>query len=359
MNWLKQYSGRRVLLTGHTGFKGAWMAQWLLNLGADVTGFSLAPESSCLFEAINLDRKMSSRIGDLCNRQNVADAFEASSPEIVFHLAAQALVRRSYTDPLSTFESNVIGTANVLDTARRYPDVKAIVVVTSDKCYDNREWIWPYRETEALGGADPYSASKGCAEIVTASFRRSYFDKEGQAGIASCRAGNVFGGGDWAENRLIPDMARALTAGLPIVLRNPDSVRPWQHVLEPVRGYLMAGARLLSGDKSVADAWNFGPTPDSELSVMEVAQRMVQHWGSGDLQIQRDPNAPHEARLLRLDSSKAAQGLGWRPSLPLDAGIGLTVEWYRQAQKDPAALAELTIQQISGYQRQLETQSHA
>jgi CDP-glucose 4,6-dehydratase len=359
LDWIKAYSGRRVLLTGHTGFKGAWMAQWLQQMGAAVTGFSLPPEGPCLYDAIQLGNHVHGTMGDLRSKGDLARVFEDSRPEIVFHLAAQALVRRSYVDPLATFETNVMGTANLLDEARRHASVQAIVVVTSDKCYENREWIWPYREDESLGGADPYSASKGCAEIVTASFRRSFFQTSGAAGIASCRAGNVFGGGDWAENRLIPDMARALSAGSEIVLRNPDSVRPWQHVLEPVRGYLMTGARLLEQDRSVAEAWNFGPAPDSELRVIEVARMMLAHWGEGSLRVDIDPNAPHEARLLRLDSSKSAYGLGWRPAISLDEGIRLTVEWYRHAKDQPASLRDLTIRQIADYQKRFESPGHA
>jgi CDP-glucose 4,6-dehydratase len=286
---------------------------------------------------------------DLRDAAAVADAVEKAQPEVVLHLAAQPLVRRSYREPVETFETNVMGTAHLLEAVRRTRSVRAAVVVTSDKCYDNREWIWPYRENEPLGGADPYSASKGCAEILTASYRRSFFAGPEAAGIATCRAGNVFGGGDWAEDRLIPDIARAVLAGQPVVLRNPASVRPWQHVLEPLRGYLAVALRLLEGDRSAADAWNFGPAPESEIPVGELAASVVRHWGQGEIVIDPPAHAVHEARLLRLDSSKAAGLLHWKPALTLDRALAFTVDWYRASREEPASLTTLTHRQIDEY----------
>ncbi len=325
------------------------MALWLRKLGAEVHGYALAPESPSIYESVGLAASLTrDHHADLRDRPRLNEAFALAQPEIVFHLAAQPLVRRSYRDPLETFETNVIGTAHVLDAARSTPSVRAIVVVTSDKCYENREWLWPYREDEHLGGADPYSASKGCAEIVAASYRRSYFQAPGAARLATCRAGNVFGGGDWSEDRLIPDIARAILAQRPVVLRNPDSVRPWQHVLEPLRGYLMVAHRLLQEEG--AEAWNFGPAPQAEITVGDLAQRVIHLWGEGSLEIRPDPGAVHEARLLRLDSSKASQLLDWKPLLTLDDGIRLTAEWYRASGQAPASLAALTSSQIDAYQ---------
>jgi CDP-glucose 4,6-dehydratase len=345
--WTGAFAGRRVLLTGHTGFKGGWLALWLRRLGAEVHGYALDPETPSVFTQAGVaDALASDTRADLRDRARLAAAFAQARPELVLHLAAQPLVRLSYEQPLETLETNIIGTANVLDAARRVPGLRGVLVVTSDKCYENREWLWPYREDEPMGGADPYSVSKGCAELVTASFRRSYFQAPGSPLIASARAGNVFGGGDWAKDRLIPDIARAVLAGQPVVLRNPDAVRPWQHVLEPLRGYLMIAARLLAGDAAAARGWNFGPHPSSELPVGEVAAEMIRHWGRGALEIRRDPNAVHEARLLRLDSSQAAALLGWRPALDLPEALRLAVDWYGAASR----LAELTQAQIAAYQ---------
>ena len=355
--WQEAFAGRPVLVTGHTGFKGGWLALWLQRLGADVHGYSLAPDTQSLYRAIDLRRLLAQdHHADLRDRDRLRQAMEIAQPEVIFHLAAQALVRPSYRDPVETFATNVVGTAQLLDLARTQSSVRAIVVVTSDKCYENREWIWPYREDEHLGGADPYSASKGCAEIVAASFRRSYFESPESPFLATCRAGNVFGGGDWSADRLIPDIARSILTDRPVVLRNPQSVRPWQHVLEPLRGYLMVAARLLQGE--AAEAWNFGPSPQAEIAVGELANRVVALWGRGSVVIQQDPHAVHEAQLLRLDSSKAAQLLNWKPALSLDDGIRLTAEWYSACSQSPPQLADLTASQIDSYQR-LVTQKPA
>lgn len=353
-SWWTSFAGRRVLVTGHTGFKGSWLSLWLKRLGAEVHGYALAPETPSLYEAVGLRHSLTQdHHADLRDRGRLKEAFEIAQPEVVFHLAAQPLVRRSYRDPVETLETNIMGTAHVLDLARTLPSVRAVVVVTSDKCYENREWIWPYREDEHLGGADPYSASKGCAEIVAASYRRSYFQSPESARLATCRAGNVFGGGDWSEDRLIPDIVRSILAGRPVVLRNPASVRPWQHVLEPLRGYLMVAHRLLQGHG--AEAWNFGPAPQAEITVGELANRVVSIWGKGSVEIRPDTAPVHEARLLRLDSSKAAQLLDWAPALSLDDGIRLTAEWYSASGQAPHTLADLTAAQIDSYQRSVIT----
>jgi len=317
------YHGKRVLATGHTGFKGGWLAAWLKLSGAQVTGLSLP--------------------SDIREYSTVVQAVEQSQPEIVFHLAAQALVRRSYQEPVATYATNVMGTVHVLEAARQTRSVRAVVVVTSDKCYENREWIWGYRESEPMGGADPYSSSKGCAELVTAAYRQSFCTADAAPRIASCRAGNVIGGGDWAEDRLVPDIARAILAGEPVIIRNPGATRPWQHVLEPLRGYLILAMKLHSGEPGFAEGWNFGPEAQADLTVHELAQRIVQCWGQGAIEIRCDANAPHEAHLLRLDSSKARVRLHWHPLLSIQESIELTVDWYRSRSRD------LTDEQIRAY----------
>ena len=287
---------RRVLVTGHTGFKGAWLSLWLSRLGARVTGLALAPETSpSLFTLAGLAERVDSRLGDIRSRAIVDAVVAESRPEVVFHLAAQALVRRSYADPVATYETNVMGTAHVLEAARRADGLRAVVVVTSDKCYENREWWWPYREDDALGGYDPYSSSKGCAELVTAAWRRSYFGGPASpAGVASARAGNVIGGGDWAEDRLVPDCMRAFGTSTPVVIRRPAAVRPWQHVLEPLAGYLLLAERLAEGP-GFAEAWNFGPSVDDARPVSWVVDRLVRFWG-GDARWAHDGSEqPHEA----------------------------------------------------------------
>jgi CDP-glucose 4,6-dehydratase len=352
------FGGRRVFLTGHTGFKGGWLAVWLKQLGAEVHGYSLAPETPSFYASAGVSEGLRETIADLRDLSALRAALNDSQPEVILHLAAQPLVRRSYAEPLETFTTNVIGTANLLEAARGADGLRAVVVVTSDKCYENREWLWPYRESEALGGSDPYSASKGCTEIVAASFRRSFYDQPGAAGVATCRAGNVFGGGDWAADRLIPDIARAITRGEPVKLRNPSSVRPWQHVLEPLRGYLLVAARLLAGDRKAACAWNFGPGPDAEVPVGEVAARLIKRWGQGKIVVAPEANAVHEARLLRLDISQAAALLGWRPRLPLAEGLDWTAEWYQCAMDRPQDLRALTLDQIARYEALCATEPH-
>ncbi|MEX2284977.1 MAG: CDP-glucose 4,6-dehydratase [Gemmatimonadota bacterium] len=345
------YRGKRVLLTGHTGFKGSWMAAWLKLMGARVTGYALAPDAgpAGLFTAGKVGQGMASIIGDIRDRSALAAVVREQQPEIVFHLAAQPLVRQSYVDPVETYEVNVIGTANLLDELRKTECVRSIVVITSDKCYENREWDWPYRETDQLGGHDPYSSSKACTELVTAAFRSSFFHAGGRhVGIATARAGNVIGGGDWSTDRIVPDIIRALAERRAVVLRNPGAVRPWQHVLEPLRGYLMLAERVWF-DPTISGGWNFGPRGDDAVPVHELTQRILAAWGEGNLEICPPPNAPHEARLLRLDFSKATSRLGWGPLLRLDEAIQTTVTWYRTAVQQPAAVPELTVKQIRAF----------
>ena len=338
------WADKRVLITGHTGFKGSWLTAWLTQLGARVTGFALPPSTNpSMFEMCGLARRnalstlapMEHLIGDVRDLPAVERAFLASEPEIVFHMAAQPLVRLSYSEPVETLATNIMGTVHVLDAIRRAPSVRAVVVVTSDKCYANRGWVWGYREDEAMGGHDPYSASKGCAELVAAAYQSSFLGVNGsRATIASARAGNVIGGGDWAADRLVPDAIRALVAGEALVVRNPGATRPWQHVLEPLSGYLALAEKVFEGQREWEGGWNFGPWDEDAVPVSEIASLITEAWGSGAAwKAMPDPNAPHEAPYLKLDSSKARQRLGWRPRLRIAQALQWTVEWYRRAQE--------------------------
>ena len=323
------YRGKRVLVTGHTGFKGSWLSLWLQGAGADVSGFALAPPTEpSLFDLARVGRDMRSEIGDVRDEGRVARFVAEVGPEIVFHLAAQPLVRESYDRPVETFATNVMGTAHVLEAARRAGTARAVVVVTSDKCYENREWVWGYREDEAMGGHDPYSSSKGCAELVTAAYRRSFF-ASGPTAVASARAGNVFGGGDWAKDRLVPDAMKAFVEGRPLLLRNPSATRPWQHVLEPLDGYLALAEALYNEGDAFAGGWNFGPREEDARPVREVVESLVARWGDGASWGLEPGSQPHEAHSLRLDCSKARARLGWRPRLDLETGLRWTVDWYR------------------------------
>jgi CDP-glucose 4,6-dehydratase len=323
-------SGSRVLLTGHTGFKGGWLALWLRRLGAQVVGIALPPPPGpSLHDTIQVDRLLDGRFADIGDPAAFDAALGDFDAEIIFHLAAQAIVRRSIFDPIETFRTNVVGTAVVLEAARRMPSLRSVVVVTSDKCYENREWEWGYRETDPMGGSDPYSASKGCAELVAASYRKTYFSDPAGPRLATVRAGNVIGGGDWAVDRLVPDIVRASLRGEPVQIRNPASVRPWQHVLDALSGYLTVAARLVDGIDA-AEAWNFGPDADSVVSVKTLAERIVEAWGPGHPQFTfGDSIGVREARVLALDSAKARSRLGWRPGLDLASAVDLTVGWYR------------------------------
>jgi CDP-glucose 4,6-dehydratase len=346
------YRGKKVLVTGHTGFKGGWLVSWLKTLGAQVVGFALSPDTQPnLFEAACVNRDMISVTGDVRDLAAVTRVFQQHSPEIVFHNAAQPLVRRSYRDPVATYATNVMGTVHALEAVRQTPSVRAAVVVTSDKAYENREWFWPYREEDAMGGHDPYSSSKGCAELVSASYRMSFFSGPESAGLATARAGNVMGGGDWSEDRLIPDIVRAIAGGKAVVIRQPDSVRPWQHVLEPLRGYLMLAQKLFENGSEYAEAWNFGPRDEDAVSVRELAKRVISSWKLGELKIDPDPNAAHEAQSLRLSTAKARSRLGWQPALSLDEAIEWTVDWYNCYYRDPRSSAAKTEEQIRTYSR--------
>lgn len=346
------WRNRSVFVTGHTGFKGGWLATWLLSMGARVTGYALASDTQpSYFELCRLDRRMTSNIADLLDRSTLEHAMAACEPEIVFHLAAQSLVRRSYQAPVETFAANVMGTVNALEATRKTRSVRVAVVVTSDKCYENREWPWGYRENDRLGGSDPYSASKACAELATAAYERSFFHKlDGPIAIATARAGNVIGGGDWAEDRLVPDVMRALARGCPLVLRNPTAVRPWQHVLDPLAGYLELAQRLYLDGPRWRGAWNFGPATDSALTASALVERIFGSWGGGSWQPAGNTAAPHEAHILKLDSAKARNELGWRPCLSTDEAITLTVDWYKATLSNPTAdMFDLTCAQIATF----------
>ncbi|AMR81963.1 CDP-glucose 4,6-dehydratase [Cupriavidus nantongensis] len=321
------YHGRRVLLTGHTGFKGSWLAQWLSRLGASLTGFALAPAAdSDHWERLGLSA--ADMRGDVRDFPALEAALAQSEPEIVFHLAAQPLVRRAYRDPLETWSTNVMGTANVLEACRLHSGVRAVVVVTTDKVYANQEWSWGYRECDRLGGYDPYSASKAAAEMVAASYRQGFFTTAGPL-VATARAGNVIGGGDWSEDRLIPDLVRATLRGEMLEIRSPHATRPWQHVLDCLAGYLLLGERLLAGDRSCATAWNFGPAAQDNRTVEAVLTQMRVHWPVLAWRVSDLPR-PHEAGLLYLDSALARSRLGWQPVWNLEQALAATAEWYRE-----------------------------
>ena len=349
------YHGKTVLVTGHTGFKGGWLTAWLKSLGANLVGLALPPESKpSFFDAVCLSCDMVSIFGDIREASVVSSVFAKHRPEIVFHNAAQPLVLHSYREPVETYATNVMGTVHVLEAVRQTPSVRAVVVVTSDKCYENREWFWGYREEDALGGHDPYSSSKACAELVTAAYRQSFFSHEGTAAVATARAGNVIGGGDWSEDRLVPDIVRGIASNQPIIIRRPNSVRPWQHVLEPVRGYLLLAERLWDS-REYAEPWNFGPREQDAVPVADVAQRLISAWGKGELRIQPDPDAPHEAQYLRLNASKARTRSGWEPQLALEQALHGTSDWYQAYYNDAASAAAKTAEQI---QRYSETMPH-
>ncbi|HEX8057864.1 MAG TPA: CDP-glucose 4,6-dehydratase [Novosphingobium sp.] len=341
------WRGRRVFLTGHTGFKGSWLALWLTRMGAEVTGFALPAESPSLFEQARVGDLVHHVEGDIRDLAAVEVAMAAARPEVVFHLAAQPLVRLSYATPVETFATNVQGTVHVLDACRRMPDLKAIVCITSDKCYENRETDRPYREDDAMGGYDPYSASKGATELVVSAYRRSFFQHEGAARLASVRAGNVIGGGDWAADRLIPDLVRALIAGDKPLIRAPDSIRPWQHVLEALGGYLMIAERLHQGDDRAASGWNFGPAENDTQPVRWIVEHMTEVWGTPGW-TQSDGPQPHEAKLLKLDCTKAHKELGWRPTFTLDKALDRIVEWHRHVAQGGDARA-ISITQLDDY----------
>ncbi len=345
------WHGRRILILGHTGFKGSWLGLWMHRMGASVAGLSLPPPTEpSLFRLAGLQEHVPTTYGDIRNLDVVIDTMRAWQPEIVFHLAAQALVRQSYREPLETYATNVMGTVHVLEAVRYVSSVRAVIVVTSDKCYENREWPWAYRETEALGGHDPYSSSKACAELVASAYRRSFFSTPGGriVGIATARAGNVVGGGDWAADRLLPDCMQALSAGRSIAVRSPHAVRPWQHVLEPLCGYLLLGERLLDGPAAFGDAWNFGPAEADARPVAWIVACVVEQWGAAAAWHVTTDEAPHEANHLKVDASRARARLGWQPRLRLRDALAWTVDWHRGLNAGRAALA-LADEQLSCY----------
>lgn len=355
------YAGRTVLVTGHTGFKGSWLSLWLSSLGARVVGYALPPDTTpSLFEDARVADRVTHLMADIRDADALKEALAAHRPELVFHLAAQPLVRASYRSPEETFEVNVMGTVRLLEAVRHTPGVRACVVVTTDKCYENREWDYAYRENDPMGGRDPYSASKGCAELVAASYRASFAGASGFA-LATARAGNVLGGGDWAEDRILPDAIRALSAGMPVPVRNPGAVRPWQHVLEPLAGYLWLGARLLSDPGRFSHAWNFGPDPASSVPVGTVVDRVVSLWGGGSWEAHGTAEAaPHEARLLRLDTAKAQTLLSWMPVYGLEETLKATLAWYAAYHRDPQLdVQAFTLAQIAAYERQAASQGVA
>lgn len=342
------WAGRRVLVTGHTGFKGSWLVLWLLQMGAKVTGLSLPAEEVSLFRQARIDELVTHIEGDIRDMGVVEEAVRRADPEVVFHLAAQPLVRLSYDIPVETFATNVQGTVHVLDACRRAKDLKAIVCITSDKAYENREWVWPYRESDPMGGHDPYSASKGAAEIVIAAYRRSFFSTAGGPLLASVRAGNVIGGGDWALDRLVPDIIRALVAGERPMIRNPAAIRPWQHVLEALGGYLLIAESLAGGQEWAAEAWNFGPADDDTQPVDWIADRICEAWGNTGWDRPDAPSGPHEAKILKLDCAKARTALGWRPAWGLEEALRRIVAWHRGQAGGEDARA-LSNQQIADY----------
>ena len=346
---LSAFQGARVFVTGHTGFKGSWLSLWLAELGAEVTGYALPPAyADSHFELLGLDRHIRHIEGDLRDTGRLLGAVRDAKPDFVFHLAAQALVRQSYADPLTTFGTNVFGTAALLDAVRQAESVRALVCITSDKCYLNKEWTWSYRETDELGGHDPYSASKAAAENAFLAYQHSYFRHRPDLGAATARAGNVIGGGDWASDRLVPDCIRALNRGEPIVLRHPAATRPWQLVLEPLGGYLVLALALAERKVEAGGSWNFGPDPLGVRTVEQVARRIVELWGSGAVRHEPDRDLRHEATLLQLSIDKARHQLGWQPVYGVDACIEETVSWYR-ARHDGAAVPELSRAQIRRY----------
>ncbi|MBU1664465.1 MAG: CDP-glucose 4,6-dehydratase [Gammaproteobacteria bacterium] len=349
------WRGKKVFVTGHTGFKGSWLCLWLQQMGAEVTGYALAPPSEpSLFEQAGVAQGMASIIGDIRDGAAIARAMRDAQPEIVIHMAAQALVRYSYDHPVETYGSNVMGQVHVLEAVRQTPSVRAVVNITSDKCYENQEWLWGYRETEPMGGYDPYSSSKGCAELVSAAYRNSYFNPahyaEHRVALATARAGNVIGGGDWALDRLIPDIMRAIMAKEPVSIRSPHAIRPWQHVLEPLSGYLTLAERLYREGVDFAEGWNFGPREVDARPVEWIVERLTTLWGEGaNWRLDANPQ-PHEANYLKLDCAKAMTRLAWQPRWSLEQALRMIVAWH-QGHLAGDDMRELTLAQIAEYGR--------
>lgn len=345
------WKNRSVFITGHTGFKGGWLSLWLHSAGAKVTGYALDPETNpCFFERTKLGEKIQDIRGDINSHESLFGAMTKSSPDVVFHLAAQPLVRRSYREPVKTYMDNVMGTISVLEAVRKVPTVKVVVVITTDKCYENREQDRPYIEDDPLGGYDPYSSSKACAEIATAAWRRSFFQTG--ARVVTVRAGNVIGGGDWSEDRLIPDAVRSVNEKRALSVRHPEAVRPWQHVLDPLNGYLVLAEKLLAGSDELPAAFNFGPSNKDSRSVRDVLSLVKENWGPDfEWKSEADPQSPHEAGLLKLDSSRAHEVLGWTPRWRLAQGIAQTVAWYRMAMDPKSDMYDFSWKQIQEFLR--------
>lgn len=347
--WLR----KKVFITGHTGFKGSWLCLWLQQLGVEVTGYALAPPAHpSLFDVAQVAQGMTSIIGDIRDGGFLTNAMRKAEPDVVIHLAAQPLVRQSYLDPVETYSSNVMGTVQLLEAVRQTPSVRSVVNVTSDKCYENKEWVWGYRENESMGGFDPYSSSKGCAELVTSAYRNSFFNKlkheEHQVALASARAGNVIGGGDWAIDRLIPDVLRAIETGQSVNIRNPYAIRPWQHVLEPLNGYLVLAEKLYTEGQSFAEAFNFGPADEDAKPVHWIVEQFTKSWGDGASWHLDSGAHPHEAHYLKLDCSKAHTLLGWQPRWNLEQSLQAIIIWHKayRAEQSGSAMRTLCLQQI-------------
>lgn len=352
---MSAWRGRRVFVTGHTGFKGSWLALWLNRLGARIAGYALDPcTEPNLFTLASVREIVTDVRGDIRDYSRLESSMTEFAPEVVFHLAAQPIVRRGYADPVGTYSSNVMGTVHVLEAVRKTPTVRAVVCVTTDKCYQNQGWVWPYRESDRLGGYDPYASSKACAEIITAAYRRSFFPDERlhehHVALSTARAGNVIGGGDWSEDRLVPDLVRGFCSGNPILIRRPEAVRPWQHVLDPLQGYLMLAAKLFAQDAQFGCSYNFGPNTEEIWPVERIATKLVALWGEAASWIRDSQTSMHEDHVLRLDASKARLELGWKPRLGIETALEWTVSWYR-AWKRGDDLAELSGKQIAQYER--------
>jgi CDP-glucose 4,6-dehydratase len=352
------FSGKQVFITGHTGFKGGWLSLWLTSLGARVSGYSLAPPTNpSIFELARIREMLVSHVADIRDVERLTSALAQSKAEIVFHLAAQSLVRDSYKSPVDTYSTNVMGTVNLLEAVRSCPSVKAVVNITTDKCYENREWDRGYREDDRLGGYDPYSNSKACSELVTAAYRSSYFNRDAYlkhgVAIATARAGNVIGGGDWATDRLVPDSIRALLAGEAIRIRNPHAVRPWQHVLEPLSGYLALAQRLYQDGPEFAEAWNFGPEEGDARPVEWIVQRICQLWGEGARYEKDNVEHPHEAQQLTLDCSKTRARIGWKPRWRLENSLGSIIDWTRHY-RSGSDMRDVCLRQVDDYTRDFQ-----
>ncbi|WVN42733.1 CDP-glucose 4,6-dehydratase [beta proteobacterium MWH-UniP1] len=348
------WQGRRVFLTGHTGFKGSWLSLWLQSLGVQLTGYALRPPTNpSLFEVANVAQGMISIEGDIRDLAHFRESMRSAQPEIVIHMAAQPLVRQSYQDPVETYFTNVMGTVNLFEAVRATPSVKAVVNVTTDKCYENREWVWGYRENDPMGGYDPYSSSKGCAELVSAAYRSSFFNPKDYAthrvAVATARAGNVIGGGDWAKHRLVPDILAAFQKETPAQIRNPHAIRPWQHVLEPLRGYRMLAEKLLKEGPKYAEAWNFGPNDQDAKPVGWLATELTKRWGENAAWNANSGHHPHEAHYLKLDISKARAELDWRPKLRIAEALDLVIDWTK-AYAAGTDMNKFTLAQIASYQ---------